>query len=101
MWTRRRQQPRATLTEAYGRPSRIRRAAYPRARGAMSWVARALLTGGSVGNLGSAPPLAVFGLASVFLYVLPAFVFLVPVSLFVAMALVLAVFIGPTLASPG
>jgi glutamate:GABA antiporter len=44
----------------------------------------ALLTVGSVGNLGSAPPLAVFGLASVFLYVLPAFVFLVPVSLVAA-----------------
>ena len=39
---------------------------------------------GSVGNLGSAPPLAVLGLASVFLYVLPAIVFLVPVSLVAA-----------------
>ena len=44
----------------------------------------ALLTVGSVGNLGSAPPLAVFGLSSVFLYVLPALVFLVPVSLVAA-----------------
>jgi amino acid transporter len=44
----------------------------------------ALLTVGSVGNLGSAPPLAVFGLASVFFYVLPALVFLVPVSLVAA-----------------
>jgi hypothetical protein len=39
---------------------------------------------GSVGNLGSALPLAVFGLASVFFYVLPALVFLVPVSLVAA-----------------
>jgi glutamate:GABA antiporter len=39
---------------------------------------------GSVGYLGSAPALSVFGLASVFLYVLPAFVFLVPVSLVAA-----------------
>ena len=39
---------------------------------------------GSVGNLGSAPPLAVLGLASVFLYVLPALVFLVPISLVAA-----------------
>jgi len=39
---------------------------------------------GSVGYLGSAPALAVFGLASVFLYVLPAFVFLLPVSLVAA-----------------
>jgi glutamate:GABA antiporter len=43
-----------------------------------------LLTVGSVGYLGSAPALAVFGLASVFLYVLPALVFLVPVSLVAA-----------------
>jgi glutamate:GABA antiporter len=43
-----------------------------------------MMTVGSVGYLGSAPPLAVFGLASVFLYVLPAFVFLLPVSLVAA-----------------
>src|ERR1700756_2993818 len=84
MWTRRRQQPRATLTEAYGRPSRIRRAAYPRVRGSISWMTLAMMTVGSVGYLGSAPTMSVFGLASVFLYVLPAFVFLVPVSLVAA-----------------
>jgi len=39
------------------------------------------MTVGSVGYLGSAPPMALFGLASVFLYVLPAIVFLLPVSL--------------------
>ncbi len=39
---------------------------------------------GSVGNLGSAAPLAVVGLASVFFYVLPALVFLVPTSLVAA-----------------
>lgn len=44
-------------------------------------MALALLTVGSVGNLGSTPPLSVLGLASVFLYVLPAVVFLVPVTL--------------------
>jgi glutamate:GABA antiporter len=43
-----------------------------------------MMTVGSVGYLGSAPALAVFGLASVFLYVLPAFVFLLPVSLVAA-----------------
>jgi amino acid transporter len=43
-----------------------------------------MLTVGSVGYLGSAPTLAIFGLASVFLYVLPALVFLVPVSLVAA-----------------
>jgi glutamate:GABA antiporter len=50
----------------------------------ISWTALALLTVGSVGNLGSAPPLAVFGLGSVFFYVVPALVFLVPVSLVAA-----------------
>jgi hypothetical protein len=50
----------------------------------ISWTALALLTVGSVGYLGSAPALSVFGLASVFLYVLPGFVFLVPVSLVAA-----------------
>jgi amino acid transporter len=43
-----------------------------------------MMTVGSVGYLGSAPALAVFGLSSVFLYVLPAFVFLLPVSLVAA-----------------
>lgn len=42
------------------------------------------MTVGSVGYLGSAPAMSVFGLASVFLYVLPAFVFLLPVSLVAA-----------------
>ena len=47
----------------------------------LSWLAMALLTLGSVGDLGAAPAMAVFGLASVVLYVLPAIVFLVPASL--------------------
>jgi amino acid transporter len=42
------------------------------------------VTVGSVGYLGSAPALSVYGLASVFLYVLPALVFLLPVSLVAA-----------------
>jgi amino acid transporter len=56
----------------------------PSERRSISWTALAMLTVGSVGYLGSAPTLAVFGLASVFLYVLPALVFLVPVSLVAA-----------------
>jgi glutamate:GABA antiporter len=44
----------------------------------------AVLTVASIGSLGSAPALAVFGLASVFLYVVPALVFLLPVSLVAA-----------------
>jgi amino acid transporter len=47
----------------------------------LSWLAMALLTLGSVGDLGSAPASAVLGLASVALYVIPAVVFLVPASL--------------------
>ncbi len=47
----------------------------------LTWLALALLTVGSVGDLGSAPTMAVFGLASISLYVLPAIVFLVPASL--------------------
>jgi glutamate:GABA antiporter len=50
----------------------------------ISWTALALMTVGSVGYLGSAPALSVYGLASVFLYVAPAFVFLLPVSLVAA-----------------
>jgi hypothetical protein len=59
----------------------------PRVRGpvprkaALTWLALALLTVGSVGGLGSAPAMAVFGLASVVLYVIPAIVFLVPAAL--------------------
>jgi glutamate:GABA antiporter len=47
----------------------------------LSWLALAFLTLGSVGDLGTSPALAVFGLASIALYVLPAIVFLVPASL--------------------
>ena len=47
----------------------------------LSWLALAFLTLGSVGDLGTAPATAVFGLASVALYVLPAVVFLAPAAL--------------------
>jgi glutamate:GABA antiporter len=43
-----------------------------------------MMTVGSVGYLGSAPATSEFGLASVFLYIFPALVFLVPVSLVAA-----------------
>jgi amino acid transporter len=55
--------------------SRVRR------KTTLTWLALALLTVGSVGDLGSAPTMAVFGLASVALYVIPAIVFLIPASL--------------------
>jgi len=47
----------------------------------ISWVALALMTTGSVASLRSAPTMAIFGLASVFLYIVPAIVFFVPTSL--------------------
>jgi glutamate:GABA antiporter len=66
------------------RRRRHARGAPPPAKGLITWTALALMTVGSVGYLGSAPAISVFGLASVFLYVLPALVFLVPVSLVAA-----------------
>jgi glutamate:GABA antiporter len=62
----------------------VRRVARPSARRYITWTALTMMTVGSVGYLGSAPALSVFGLASVFLYVLPALVFLLPVSLVAA-----------------
>src|ERR1700722_438723 len=63
--------------------ARARDKAPARQRGAtfISWTAVAMMTVGAVGYLGSAPALSVLGLASVFLYVLPAIVFLLPASL--------------------
>lgn len=47
----------------------------------ISWIALALMTTSSVASLRPAPTMAVYGLASVFLYVVPAIVFLIPTSL--------------------
>ena len=47
----------------------------------ISWVALALMTTSSVASLRAAPTMAVYGLASVFLYIVPAIVFLLPTSL--------------------
>jgi glutamate:GABA antiporter len=88
MWAPRRRHPRSggapaarSITDA---PATVSPAAGRRARTFITWPALAMMTVGSVGYLGSAPATAVLGLASVFLYVLPAFVFLVPVSLVAA-----------------
>jgi len=70
-------QPQGKRPRPRPRPARVR--VPPRAT--LTWLALALLTVGSVGDLGSAPTMAVFGLASVALYVIPAVVFLVPASL--------------------
>ena len=47
----------------------------------ISWVALALMTTSSVASLRAAPTMAVYGLACVFLYIVPAIVFLLPTSL--------------------
>ncbi|MFF0546201.1 APC family permease [Nocardia thailandica] len=50
----------------------------------LSWVTLALMTTSSVASLRSAPTMAVYGLACVFLYVIPAILFLLPTSLVAA-----------------
>ncbi|MFC8923269.1 APC family permease [Cellulosimicrobium sp. NPDC057127] len=47
----------------------------------ISWIALALMTTSSVASLRAAPTMAVYGLACVFLYIVPAIVFLLPTSL--------------------
>ncbi|GAA2931993.1 hypothetical protein GCM10020221_29730 [Streptomyces thioluteus] len=47
----------------------------------ISWATLALMTTASVANLRPAPSMALYGLAAVFLYLLPAVVFLLPTAL--------------------
>jgi glutamate:GABA antiporter len=47
----------------------------------ISWVALAMMTTGSVASLRPSPTMAVYGLACVFLYLVPALVFLLPTAL--------------------
>src|SRR5262249_10546141 len=88
MFVRKRRQARPTLAggmaQAHGRARPVRQAARRPAHEFSTWVTLALLAVGSVGSLQSAPALAVFGLASVFLYLLPAAVFLLPITLVAA-----------------
>ncbi|MEV6967807.1 APC family permease [Hamadaea sp. NPDC051192] len=51
------------------------------AKAYITWVALALMTTSSVASLRAAPTMAMYGLACVFLYLLPAVVFLLPTSL--------------------
>ena len=51
------------------------------AAGLVTWTALAMMTVSSVASLRPAPTMAIYGLACVFLYVLPAIVFLVPTAL--------------------
>jgi amino acid transporter len=55
--------------------------AKPKAIHYISWIALALMTTSSVASLRAAPTMAVYGLACVFLYIVPAIVFLLPTSL--------------------
>ncbi len=47
----------------------------------ITWVTLALMTTSSVASLRAAPTMAVYGLACVFLYLVPAIVFLLPTAL--------------------
>lgn len=47
----------------------------------ITWIALAFMTTSSVASLRAAPTMAVYGLAAVFLYIVPAIVFLLPTSL--------------------
>src|SRR3954451_18413747 len=62
-------------------PATAARAKAPAAAKYISWVALAMMTTSSVASLRAAPTMAVYGLACVFLYIVPAIVFLLPTSL--------------------
>ena len=79
-----RRRGRAAQAAAVKHADASRSSARPQGRPFIRGGALAMMTVGSVGYLGSTPATAVFGLASVFLYVLPALVFLLPVSLVAA-----------------
>ncbi|MFD7862001.1 APC family permease [Streptomyces sp. NPDC057682] len=67
----------AELPKDTARPVARDRPAAPR----LSWVTLALMTTASVASLRAAPTMAVYGLACVFLYLIPAIVFLLPTAL--------------------
>ncbi|MFJ9578079.1 APC family permease [Streptomyces sp. NPDC101191] len=62
-------------------PRQPERAATRPATPMMTWVTLALMTTASVASLRAAPTMAVYGLACVFLYLVPAVVFLLPTAL--------------------
>ncbi|MEE4493015.1 APC family permease [Streptomyces sp. BE230] len=67
----------ADLPKEAARPVARARPAAPR----LSWLTLALMTTASVASLRAAPTMAVYGLACVFLYLIPAIVFLLPTAL--------------------
>ncbi|WLQ46726.1 APC family permease [Streptomyces poriferorum] len=68
-------------TETSADLPRPRTAAARPATSAMTWVTLAFMTTASVASLRAAPTMAVYGLACVFLYLLPAILFLLPTAL--------------------
>ncbi|HEY9329653.1 MAG TPA: APC family permease [Streptomyces sp.] len=68
-------------TETSADLPRPRTAAARPATPAMTWVTLAFMTTASVASLRAAPTMAVYGLACVFLYLLPAILFLLPTAL--------------------
>ncbi|MFI6898324.1 APC family permease [Streptomyces sp. NPDC050256] len=68
-------------TEASADLPRPRTAVARPATPAMTWVTLAFMTTASVASLRAAPTMAVYGLACVFLYLLPAILFLLPTAL--------------------
>jgi hypothetical protein len=76
----------AAMESTAGRPVSMPRSAaasIPKPK-AITWVTLAFMTTASVASLRSAPTMAVCGLACVFLYVVPAIVFLMPQALVAA-----------------
>ncbi|GAA0462818.1 amino acid transporter [Actinoplanes capillaceus] len=69
----------ATGAAAAGSPARQGKALPGTAY--ISWVALALMTTSSVASLRPSPTMAVYGLAAIFLYLVPAIVFLLPTAL--------------------
>jgi glutamate:GABA antiporter len=70
------------LPHEAGRPrSEVRASAKAVARPALTWLTLAFMTTSSVASLRAAPTMAVYGLACVFLYIVPAIVFLLPTAL--------------------
>ncbi|MFJ9893897.1 APC family permease [Streptomyces sp. NPDC091280] len=63
------------------RQAAVRTEARTRAAPTITWVTLALMTTSSVASLRAAPTMAVYGLACVFLYLVPAVVFLLPTAL--------------------
>jgi len=67
--------PRGATAATHARP--VAAAGVPK----LSWVTLAFMTTASVASLRAAPTMAVYGLACVFLYAVPAIVFLLPTAL--------------------